>query len=349
MADTQDDFNIAFESLPKELRKSIHRFCRPRAAEFVSKAEKFAAAAASRTLTFDAIVAAIAAAEPTFSGKPSTTDVVDLCRKVVTDKMQAHNTLEHCLHTTLELLAALLESRPTVHHTFAAESPYGLAEINAAIIKENNGVVSQKGLDAMLASDPSIETRDGQQFQGDVASVVCNYVAYINRFITRAWMGPTPGLPAYNSEHHGPYGWKRSVPPGSLCQKARANAQFGRNPEDSADTLRLKMGFYSETRTNARGFFQFTVPGVTFPDIHSRTVSMGDIVRILLENHQAMHLVAGITDIGSQPGAAATFLQEWAAAAVASSLLFSCPGPTDEEPSPAAVHLHAGFLDVAML
>ena len=300
---------------------------------FIAKMKPFNEAVKKGTLTFDAIVQAIASADSFFRGvdiKEVKLSIMEECQQVARNEIAHRSKTMGKIHAILKLLRALLQSRHPVRSDFQVDTgsrvgPYTAFDLDKAIIEETMGNVSQERLDAVKARLDAVD--DAAPAVGTLDfSDPANVRAYVNAVNTHL-------QDSYESFR----GQLEHRDPGDTYP--RASAFYGGFSGKRA-VIELRMES-SASKKVVRNMITFNaLPALYFDRYVKEERPFIETVSALLEHGDGYTASLGV---GGEYGN--NFLQEWAAMAVASSDLFLIE--TAEDGKTKEIYVRAAFVDMA--
>ena len=288
-----------------------------------------------RDRTFDDVLEAIAKCSPSFEGAPAPEDVVASCQKAVRDEIVGRPDTPGKAEAILQLIDALLRSRHRIRHNIVVDSPsgdYTLGDVEAALSMANSGAGANRELLAKVKeANPALADADYSQ-----ASAIIAYVKAINAQIELDRDG-------YNAPDMYAASGTR-IREEDRCKYPKVGAICLSHPL----TLTLRDVYIiltCETRPNTPKitlYLRYEHLGDSFVALLAppREPPFIDVVHTLLTHKTEI----GEVDITSKRESLpiADQVGEWAAAAVASSGLFSCHTETIKQ-----YRTYTGFMDLA--
>lgn len=303
---------------------------------FIAKMDRFADAVKEGTLTFDGVVQAIASADSLMKGMDSKdieVDVVAKCQQVVRDEIAHRKSMMGKIHAVLELIIALLQSRHPVRSDFEVDTgskvgPYTVFDLDKAILEDTMGNVSYMRLDAAKRAVPAGKKRDFSN-----PANVRAYVDAINTYRQSSYISHLSQrvLEIFN----------QSRDQTNSC-KSYPSVEATYYAVEETRTIEITLSLEPDSGKKIFGGVQFENLPASFKSYldYTHPDKFIGVVRALLKPVLPGEGYKIRPFQGNVDGDFDTFLQEWAAMAVATSSLFSCK--IVEE-----IRLHAAFVDMA--
>ena len=315
-----------------------------------SKTRRFLA---KKKHTFAGVLKAIANCSPFFEGTPVSEDVVASCQKVVRDEIAGRPDAPSKTEAILQLIDAVLRSIHRIRPNIVVDSPssdYTLGDVEAALLMANSdpdlliGYFDQEVLQDVKRANPALASADYSY-----PSAIIAYVDAINTRITGD---------SYNSKRD------RYDNPDVKTRCEYPQVSMGSDATMREGSRRATLTLYTDSGpdTEQEVRLEFRDLGDSFgaflPRVHGVQPYPYDMVQWLL-THQSEISVARVRTRVRVPGQELRWsdwsddlgvqsddlgVTDWAAAAVASSGLFSCRTKTIVTKH---YRTHAGFVDLA--